>query len=80
MSYDWDVSRQVTERILGLSKSSRDKAIALFDSLAANLENAAEASFEDVDGVTHYVVTFGPSAVTYVVDHAVKLAHVVAFE
>jgi len=80
MSYGWDISRQATEKILGLPKRERDQIVYFLDRLVDDFEGMTETSFYDTSGALHHVTTIKSRAITFVVDDPVKLIHVIAIE
>ena len=78
--YDWDLSRQATERIIQLPKKERTKLFAFFDSIASHLSQEADNQFYDQYGQLHFIKVMGKKTITYSIDDPVCLVHIEAIE
>ena len=80
MTYDWDISRQATEKIIGLPKKHRNQIIHFLDRLGMDPQGLTEATFYDASGALHQMATVNSWVVTFVVDDPVKRIHIIAIE
>ena len=78
--YDWSISRQGTERFLQFRAAARRKLLDHFDQLAANVHIEPAAKFTGSKGEDFAISTLEKHVITYHVDHAIKMVHIIAIE
>jgi hypothetical protein len=78
--YDWDVSRQATERIIQLTKKERVKFFDFFDQIVTTGNQEYDEEFYDQYGQKHFIKVFGKRIITYSIDDPISLVHIEAIE
>ncbi|MGF1531299.1 MAG: hypothetical protein ACFCU4_08050 [Puniceicoccaceae bacterium] len=79
-AYDWLISRQATERFFQFRPEERRKLLGHFEKLVANVHVEPAACFIGSSGEKFAIGTLDKHVITYHVDHAVKLARIIAIE
>lgn len=78
--YGFVYHEQALERLLGMSRRTRQTLFTEMEVIRQRLEEAARDRFTDETGKVYYLHSTSRHHVTYLVDHAVKTVEIVAIE
>ena len=80
VKYDWDISKQATERIIQFPRDKRFRIIDFFDSLGRKFDEDPEERFMSESGTEFSMKSFESMVVTYHLDHPARLVHIIALD